>query len=267
MMYGLNVRNQGVYLAMLKNKQMPQYDSLFHWLRRQGYITFRISSLGGYEKMEIPYDSYTRLYGIDLWIKYKDLAYTGEHYGFGPSPPDQYALWKGDEMTSEIAGSIPKAVFFITQNSHTPYDSPNAVAGDWRTLNTNSEVARKSSVFWSRPKFEKYGEAIEYQLRYLVDFIVKKGTSNDVFILIGDHQPPSLSIVMPDFDTPLHVISKNIAFVESWHEYGLTPGFIPDKRTVFRQEAMHWSMLRSLISNYAHETTKLPEFLPNGIPY
>lgn len=267
MMYGLNVRNQGVYLAMLKNKQMPQYDSLFHWLRRQGYITFRISSLGGYEKMEIPYDSYSRLYGIDLWMKYKDLAYTGEHYGFGPSPPDQYALWKGDEMTSEIAGSIPKAVFFITQNSHTPYDSPNAVAEDWRTLNTDSGVAKKSSAFWSRPKFEKYGEAIEYQLRYLVDFIVKKGTSNDVFILIGDHQPPSLSIVMPDFDTPLHVISKNLAFVESWHEYGLTPGFIPDKKPVFRQEAMHWSMLRSLISNYAHETAKLPEFLPNGIPY
>ena len=68
MMYGLNVRNQGVYTTMLKNKYMAQYDSLFHWLKRQGYQTYRISSLGGYEKMEIPYESYSRLYGIDHWI-------------------------------------------------------------------------------------------------------------------------------------------------------------------------------------------------------
>lgn len=268
MLYGLNVRNQGVYLTMLKNRYMPEYDSLFHWLKRQDYLTFRISSLGGYEKMEIPYESYSRLYGIDHWIKYKDLEYRGEHYGFGPSPADQYALWKGDAMSDEISDTRPKAVFFITQNSHTPYDSPLEVAEDWQQLNHGQSSEKKPSAFWSRPKFEKYGEAIEYQLRYLVDFIVRKGTERDIFILIGDHQPPSLSIALDSFETPLHVISKNSAFVNRWSEFGLQPGLIPDDQVApLRQEAMHWAMLRSLLSVYAEPGARLPVFLPQGIPY
>lgn len=268
MLYGLNVRNQGVYLTMVKNKYMPEYDSLFHWLKRQGYVTFRISSLGGYEKMEIPYDGYSRLYGIDHWVKYKDLGYTGEHYGFGPSPPDQYALWKGDELTRQIAGSTPRAVFFITQNSHTPYDSPQGVAENWNALNKNGYLTKKPSAFWSRPKFEKYGAAIEYQLRYLVDFIQKKSTENDVFILVGDHQPPSLSIALESFETPIHVISQSSAFVESWPEYGLVHGLIPDEKSPpLRQEAIHWALMRSLIKIYGTEYSKLPPFLSHGIPY
>lgn len=267
MLYGLNVRNQGVYLAMLKNRYMAEYDSLLHWLKRQGYTTVRISSLGGYEKMEIPYDSYSRLYGIDEWVKYKDLAYTGEHYGFGPSPPDQYALWKGNQRTCEIAGNAPRALFFITQNSHTPYDSPGVIAEDWQSLNDNRNPIKKPSAFWSRPKFEKYGEAIEYQLQFLADFIVKNGTDNDIYILIGDHQPPSMSMAMDNFDTPMHVVSKDMAFIKCWDEYGLTPGLIPVEKNPLRQEAIHWALLRSLIKTYAKEGAKLPPFLPNGIPY
>jgi hypothetical protein len=267
MLYGLNVRNQGVYLAMLKNKYMAEYDSLFHWLKRQGYKTARISSLGGYEKMEIPYDSYSRLYGIDDWVKYKDLAYTGEHYGFGPSPPDQYALWMGNQITYEIAGNAPRAVFFITQNSHTPYDSPGVIAEDWQSLNNNRNTTKKPSAFWSRPRFEKYGEVIEYQLRYLSDFIVKNGTDNDIFILIGDHQPPSMSMAMDNFDTPMHVISRDMAFIKCWDEYGLTQGLFPGEKNALRQEAIHWALLRSLIKTYAQEDAKFPPFLPNGIPY
>jgi hypothetical protein len=268
MMYGLNVRNQGVYTTMLKNNYMPEYDSLFHWLKRQGYETFRLSSLGGYEKMEIPYESYSRLYGIDHWIKYKDLEYSGVHYGFGPSPPDQYAIWKGDEMATKIIGNNPKAFFFITQNSHTPYESPETVADDWRSLNSGREVRKKESTFWSRPKFEKYGDAIEYQLKFLIDFIINKPTSDDIFILVGDHQPPSLSRTVENFDTPIHIISKDKAFIESWEAYGCVPGMIPDSSIhPIRQEALHWALLRTLIGSYADGQYSLPEFLEKGIPY
>ncbi len=268
MMYGLNVRNQGVYLAMLKNKRMQEYDSLFHWLKRQGYTTFRLSSLGGYEKMAIPYESYSRLYGIDHWIKYKDLEYTGEHYGFGPSPPDQFALWKGDLLARDIAGEAPRALFFISQNSHTPYESPESIAEDWRSLNSPQDVSRKSSAFWSRPKFDKYGSAITYQLQYLVDFIVKSGTEKDIFILVGDHQPPSISVAFDNFETPLHIIAKDPAFLRHWGEYGLAPGLIPGAtNTPLQQEALHWAMLRNMIRTYAPESSVLPAFLPHGIPY
>ena len=268
MLYGLNVRNQGVYTTMLKNKYMQDFDSLFHWLKRQGYLTFRVSSLGGYEKMEIPYDSYSRLYGIDHWIKYNDLEYTGAHYGFGPSPPDQYAIWKGDELCSEIAADTPKALFFITQNSHTPYESPDGVAEDWRRLNDGSYTVKKPSAFWSRPKFERYGQAIRYQLDALTDFIVSKQKADDIFILVGDHQPPSLSRAVDNFDTPMHVISRDQEFIQHWEAYGLVPGMLPDRqKPVMRQEAVHWAMLRALISSRAVRYDALPHFLEEGIPY
>jgi hypothetical protein len=218
--------------------------------------------------MEIPYDSYSRLYGIDHWVKYKDLAYTGEHYGFGPSPPDQYALWKGNEMCNVIAGNVPKAVFFISQNSHTPYDSPLQIAEDWQLLNNGIQVVKKPSAFWTRPKFEKYGDAIEYQIRYLVDFIKKKGTENDLFIIIGDHQPPSLSIAMENFDTPYHIISKDKALLSCFGSYGLQKGLLPDEKGAnMKQEALHWMLLRCLIATYGVKGDPVPEFLPNGIPY
>ena len=268
LMYGLNVRNQGVYTTMLKNIYMQKYDSLFHWLKRQGYQTFRISSLGGYESMEIPYDSYSRLYGVDHWIKYKDLAYHGEHYGFGPSPPDQYALWKGTEHAEQIAAGLPRAIFFITQNSHTPYDSPHKVADDWRSLSDGSDVVKKPSAFWSRPKFEKYGEAMQYQLQFLSDFILRHGREDDVFILAGDHQPPSLSQTIDNFDTPIHVISKQRAFVDAWSQYGFNTGMLPVPGPAGMQHAgFHWAMLRTLIGQFGVPGSVLPEYLPEGIAY
>jgi hypothetical protein len=263
-----NVRNQGVYTTMLKNKYMPEYDSLFHWLKRQDYVTFRISSLGGYEKMEIPYDSYSRLYGIDHWIKYSDLDYTGAHYGFGPSPPDQYAIWKGNTIVDQLAAETPKAIFYISQNSHTPYESPVEITHDWKTLNDGSYVEKKPSAFWSRPKFEKYGDAIEYQLNYLTDFIMRKEAEDDIFILVGDHQPPSLSRRLDNFDTPLHVISKNAEFIKRWEEYGCAPGLVPDsKQAPIHQEALHWALLRTMIPSFAGTDRRLPEFLERWIQY
>jgi hypothetical protein len=253
---------------MLKNKYMPEYDSLFHWLKRQGYVTFRISSLGGYEKMEIPYDSYSRLYGIDHWVKYKDFAFRGEHFGFGPSPPDQYALSRGDEMCAQIAQGHPRAVFFISQNSHTPYDTPQTVAEDWRSLNRETTGVRKASAFWSRPKFEKYGMAIEYQLRYLAEFITSQAQDDDIFLLIGDHQPPSISISFDNWDTPMHVISKNADFVQRWKEYGFVEGLIPStESSPVTQEAVHWALLRSILQSYGEGNPVLPDFLPGGIEY
>jgi phosphoglycerol transferase MdoB-like AlkP superfamily enzyme len=267
MLYGLNVKGQGLYLTLFKNPHITEYDSLFNWLKRQGYETWRLSSLGGYHKMEIPYDRYSLLYGVDNWIKYFDLEYEGPEYGFGPSPPDQYAInFAAEKIAAQKSG--PHAMFYITQNSHSPFHSPTEVADDWKDLRQEDHPSAQKSKFWSRPDLNLYGDAIEYQLEYLTDFILKQGCDNDIFILVGDHQPASLSIDIERHETPIHIISKDKSFVEGWKEYGLYSGIDPSRmKEPIAQEAVHWALMRRLIGEYAGGDAIMPEFLPNGIPF
>ena len=264
LLYGLRVNGQGLFLTLMKNEYIDQYDSLFHWLKKQGYITYRLSSLGGYEKMEIPYDRYSRLYGIDHWIKYRDLDYRGREYGFGPSPPDQYSLNCARSRITE-SGEAPFALFFITQNSHTPYDSPQEVSGDWRSLCAEEGDVQQESKFWTRPRLEKYGGAIKYQMSYLMDYI-QNGSEHDVYILIGDHQPPSFRKEINNFETPCHIISRNSLFNESVREHGLHQGLCLDLASnVTGQEAIRSILIRSLLMA-SDSNNRLPPFLQNGIP-
>lgn len=267
MLYGLNVKGQGLYLTLFKNPHIEEYDSLFNWLKRQGYETWRLSSLGGYHKMEIPYDRYSKLYGVDHWIKYFDLEYVGPEYGFGPSPPDQYAInFAGERIRSQTEG--PYAMFYITQNSHTPFESPTEVVEDWRQLRDENFQITQKSKFWSRPNLDLYGDAIEYQLKYLTDFILRSNGEEDIFILVGDHQPASLSIDIERHETPVHIIGRNRAFVERWKEYGLQGGMDPSSSdVVLPQESLHWALMRCLIGEYGQKGAKRPDFLPNGIPF
>ncbi len=201
------------------------------------------------------------------WIKYFDLEYIGPEYGFGPSPPDQYAInFAGEKITSQTDG--PYAMFYITQNSHTPFESPTEVAEDWWQLRDENFQTAQKSKFWSRPNLDLYGDAIEYQLKYLTDFILRSGGEEDIFILVGDHQPASLSIDIERHETPVHIIGRNKGFVERWKEYGLRHGMDPSASdVVIPQEALHWALMRCLIGEYAQKGAKQPDFLPNGIPF
>lgn len=264
-LYGLKVRGQGVFLSFLRNKLISKYRSMFYWLKDQGYKTWRLSSLGGYETMDIPYAEYSRMYGIDHWIKYADLEYVGKLYGFGPSPPDQYALHFAEEkIRKESEG--PFAVFFITQNSHTPYETPDEVVDDWRDLVNRDEAMNEPSRFWSRPKFELYAKAIKYQMEYLTHFILQKGREGDIFLLIGDHQPASLSKEIKSFETPVHVIAKNAGFLETFIEQGFNRGFLTDRDGSINHEAIY-SIFQAAMLNTCVSGDIEHYILHNGIPY
>jgi len=195
------------------------------------------------------------------------LNYKGREYGFGPSPPDQFSIhFAEEELAKEV--SVPRAMFFITQNSHTPFETPTEVVDDWRELNDTENNVPVRSKIWAKPDFARYGDAIEYQLRFLSDFILKKGNDSDIFILVGDHQPASLSIPISKFETPIHIISKDVEFTRLFGEYGFKDGLsVAHSESPIAQEAVHWALLRALIGRYGEEGAKLPEFLPNGIPF
>jgi hypothetical protein len=268
LLYGLKVKGQGVFLALMRNKRMHEYESMFRWLKNREYMTCRLSSLGGFEKMAIPYDDYSRMYGFDHWVTYRDLKYNGQHYGFGPSPPDQYSLHFCEEKIRNKFGNKPFALFFITQNSHTPYETPEMVVENWKELQNREFVTNEKNKFWSKPDFDQYAKAIRYQMHYLSDFILKKGTDQDIFILVGDHQPPSLTKKIENFETPMHIVSKNAEFVDHFRERGFVKGLkVTGNHQPIRQEAFFSAFMQSMNFSFGKDKAVSLPYLKNGIEY
>jgi hypothetical protein len=265
-MFGYNIRNQGTFNSLLKNPAMAHYDNLFRVLNRQGYKTYRLNAMPPASALEIPWETYSRFYSIDKWINFSDLNYTGRLYGFGPSPPDQYSLnFAGRYIDNNSAG--PHALFFITQTTHNPFYSPDSLASDWQSLNSERDtISFHASVFLKKPRVSDYAKAVRYDLSALIQFIIQVPDPNAIFILIGDHQPPVITTAQDGFETPVHIISRNREFVNAFLQYGFRPGMKADEKAVpVRHEGIYSMFMREFIRSYGTDSSLLPKYRPYGI--
>jgi hypothetical protein len=265
-LFGYNIRNQGTFNSLLKNPAMSYYDNLFRVLNRQGYRTYRLNAMPQTSKLEIPWDTYSQFYSIDKWINFSDLNYTGRLYGFGPSPPDQYSLnFAGRYIDTDCHG--PYALFFITQTTHNPFYSPDSLAPDWQSLNSEADsISYHASVFLKKPRITDYAKAVRYDLSVLVKFITQVPDSNAIFILIGDHQPPVITGPNDGFDTPVHIMSRNKEFIKTFLQYGFREGMKADEKAApIRHEGIYSMFMREFVRFYGNEQSMLPEYRPYGI--
>ena len=264
LLFGLNVKDQGTYLTLMNRPVMHRYQHLMRWLKGQGYRNYRLVPIAGFQGMKIPWESYSSFYAIDEWIKANDINFTGRMYGFGPCPPDQYALnFAGERITQN---KDPFFLFFITQNSHSPFTSPTEVAADWRSLNDQSGETPMTTSLFAQPRLPDYRQAIDYQLEFITDYIAKKGTEKDLFVLIGDHQPPVFPGPQDGLETPVHIISKNSALIRHFRDYGFREGMVADISGQPIHHAGFYSMLvRALARAYGVPGSALPEYLPEGL--
>jgi hypothetical protein len=265
-LFGLRIDTHPQYLSLFERYQSAAYPHLGHYLKTQGYQNVRLSSLS-VELGELDWLKYKNFYGVDQWLRYRDLDFQGPHYGWGPSPPDQYALYFAqDAITS--GSDRPIFFFFITQNSHYPWVPLPEVVDDWRTLNvrgTEERVTLVDSIPHSL-KRSNYLNAIDYELRFLTDFILKTGDDNSIFVLIGDHQPQQVSRRSDGFDTPIHIISKDAALVDAFRGYGFVRGLtVRDFTPTMRHEGFYSMFMRALLAQYGQDTETLPAYLPDGI--
>lgn len=263
-MFGFNLKNQATFLSLMKNAETTNFNHSFNWFRKEGYRNYRLISIPDNENMRLPWETFSRFYGTDEWIKYKDLHYHGLHYGFGPSPPDQYSVSYANEYIRK-KGISPYTLFFITQNSHNPFYAPDSVVSDWRSLNTSVNVPLPNSVFFRKPKIEDYSKAINYDITALVQLILREGKENDIFILIGDHQPPVLTGSQDGFETPVHIIVRNSNFGNGFTKYGFTKGMIPQNSKIIRYEGIYSMFIHEFIRTYGNDTTHLPDYKPRGL--
>ncbi len=263
MTHGIRVDGQGVYEYL--NRHFDNYPSMMSNLKRQGYRIYRLSSIPERNQHSVPWDQYTRFYQVDEWIRYRDMEFDGPGYGWTLAPPDQFALGFAHRKIQE-RDHQPFFLFFITQNSHTPYSAPPLVE-NWPTLNDPNRKA--GSIDDSSGTWVRYQRAIDYQLRFLTRFIEENGSDRDLFILVGDHQPPWLSDSAQDgFRTPLHFITRDGEFSRSLGDWGFRTGLGVDLAAQpLHHEGFYSLFLRQLVKHYGDESTPLPEYLPNGVVF
>lgn len=266
MLTGLRLDSHAQYLAMFNRYVREPFPHLTNYFRSQGYRSYRLSSNSDVLN-DIEWQRYKSFYGVDEWLRFPDLNYDGPLFGWGPSPPDQYALNYTYEYMDR-SSDAPHVFFFITQNSHYPWTPLPEMVPDWQTLNdappAPAAPAQRQPVEVMR---QQYLASIQYELRMVFDFIVKQGDDDDIFILIGDHQPARVARYADGWDTPVHVISRNEKLVEAFAGYGFVPGLYTQSREpTIHHEGFYSLFMRIFLQQYGQDPTVLPEYWPDGIP-
>jgi hypothetical protein len=155
---------------------------------------------------------------------------------------------------------------FLTKNSHSPFSFSLDLVENWRTLNKSQGRSNYGGGFLSQPTITNYLIAIQYQLEMISDFIIKTGKKDDVYFVIGDHQPP----VLNDSDkyglnTPVHIISQNESFLRGFKDYGFRNSLFDNKLKTVRHESMYSIIVREMMKNFGSGYKQLPEYEPFGL--
>ena len=266
-LFGLRIDTHPQFLALLNKYQGAAYPNLGNYLKAQGYHYYHLSSLSS-ELSEGEWLKQQRFFGVDHWFRYEELNFAGPLYGWGPAPPDQYALhYTHDRLTK--GADQPFLLFFITQNSHYPFAPLPTLAEDWTSLNRVPDAMPApvdAETMAHEERRRNYWNAIEYELELLTDFVVRDGTENDLFILIGDHQPPRVSRRDDGFATPVHIISRDPTLIDTFQTYGFVPGLqVTDREPTIKHEGFYSLFVRTLLQNYGDgNEDALPAYLPDG---
>lgn len=262
-LYGFNFKNQGTYEALFNNPEVYEFPSWPNVLKGQGYKSIRLNSLPPADLVDVPWEQYSRFYNIDQWIRFEDLDYNGKSYGFGPAPPDQYSFYKAMSLLENQIQ--PLFFFFLNQNTHHPFESPEYTVDDWRSLNDPSEKQDASGIgFLGNPNKSSYIKAINYQFDYLSKYILNHADSNDIFILIGDHQPPFVSDPKDGMAAPVHIISKYPELINDLLKNGFQPGMVPEAPVKFHHSGIYSVFMHALLS-LDTSITSLPKIYPLGL--
>jgi hypothetical protein len=173
-LFGLRIDNHPQYLSFFDrySAQTERYPDLGTYLRGQGYYYAWVTPLAD-ELQESMWEKYKRFYGVDRWLRYRDLNYHGPRFGWGPAPADQYVLnYTRDEALKDIGQ--PLVIFYLTENSHYPWIPQPSMVEDWRALGRPTDqqpTAPDPEQITHAQRRQNYLTAVTYQLDMLIDFI------------------------------------------------------------------------------------------------
>ena len=178
-------------------------------------------------------------YGFDRIYDREGIDYRGPAMGWW-EVPDQFTLYALHQREIRTATRpLFAKVSLIT--SHIPYwpvppyvtpwsrfDAGTAYEGPLRSIAHDDyrDLAELS---------DRYVTSLEYQFRIVGGFLREFAPRPALVAVIGDHQPPRLSL--HDSDTwavPMHIFSRDPALLEPWRKRGFTRTLIPEAGTSWR---------------------------------
>ena len=262
-LFGHRIDNNTLFENYLRDEVFRNSNSLLRILKNYGYTNYNLNPINPINGINVPYKEMREMYAIDRWILSDDINYRGDAYGFGACAPDQYSLNFTIDLIKKEAKD-PFTLFYLTKNSHSPFITP-PIADDWTDLINGGSQLHILKGFLKYPEIKDYQNAIRYEYEVLGRFIEDHGSDNDVFILLGDHQPPMLA--KPDIhgtSTPVHLVSKDQSFLDEF----LAHGFKSDLAKVdseIKHESLYSIFLNAFVNQYSNGFKNIPKYEPEGI--
>ncbi|MXW37162.1 MAG: sulfatase-like hydrolase/transferase [Acidobacteria bacterium] len=192
-------------------------------------------------------------YGFDRIYDREGIGYRGPAMGWW-EVPDQYTLYALHQREIRTADRPLFAKVSLIM-SHIPYwpvppyvtpwsrfDAGTAYEGPLRSIAHDDyrDLAELS---------ERYVTSLEYQFRVVGGFLREFAPRPALVAVIGDHQPPKLSLHDSDtWATPMHLFARDPQLLEPWEQRGFTRTLIPETGTSWR------------MSDFPHDLT---EFFPD----
>jgi hypothetical protein len=215
---------------LLLTTRRPTLINLF---QAAGYQTFGVYPALFWEWPEREY------YGFDNFIDGPMLKYPGPPMGYW-SIPDQYAFARFESLYSRAAppGDVPpRFVFMPTITTHFPFNPlPPFQPERDRLLSSEPfdpdevKAALAEKIDWL-DMAPAYQRMIEYQWRWLGDWLRRPQSRDTVFILVGDHQPTAnISGEGASWDVPIHILANDPALLAGFVRRGFTPGMEPPRQ-------------------------------------
>ena len=192
-------------------------------------------------------------YGFDRIYDREGIGYRGPAMGWW-EVPDQYTLYALHQREIRTADRPLFAKVSLIM-SHIPYWPVPPYVTPWSRFDTGTayEAPLRSIAHDDYRDLaelsERYVTSLEYQFRVVGGFLREFAPRPALVAVIGDHQPPKLSLHDSDtWATPMHLFSQDPALLEPWEERGFT-------RTLIPQGGTSWRM-----SDFPHDLT---DFFPD----
>lgn len=263
LLYGYRMDNNTLFENHLYDEVFRNSNSLLKVLQNSGYTNYNLNPINPIEGIQVPYEEMRQMYTIDKWLLNNDIAYKGDGYGFGACPPDQYSLNYTMELLKREQ-SDPYTLFYLTKNSHSPFLVPE-MENDWKKLSNGSSQIHTHKGFLKYPQLSDYQKAIKYEYDVIQEVVSKYGKADDIYVIIGDHQPPMLAKTETyGYATPAHIFSQNEEFLHYFTGFGFNKN-ISEASETLRHESFYSIFLNAYAKCYAIVSENIPAYEAKGV--
>jgi hypothetical protein len=185
-----------------------------------------------------------------------DLGYRGPRFGWA-TMPDQFVL---DAVRRRELSAPARPLFlgYALVSSHVRWSDLPPLVDDWSTLADGSLFATLPKTHYATNWLSlsgaraAYADAIAYDLEVLRRYLLEFVRDDSLVLILGDHQPHSdVTGQSPSPGVPVHVLSRNPAFIAPFRARGYTPGMVAD-------EALPHPGLESLLPDLVADFSRGP---------